>query len=349
MLRKIFNDPQKYACHILWTALTFGLPIRFFFAEETGLAGVKAGIHSRLIPSDQSVVSGPFYSFREAAAYCGYSHPDSFARMLREEDISLPACGPRRNRYARSILDAFMVNSDAYRTSRSVAGAAPCFETRNYWNEGNPWQVCQRKDGRWQVTYRDGEHVRSKPFPPGSEGKRQAKAFAADIAKRKALREDLVDAQQQTVYLQDLVQAWVETKKVNGLKQWVRDWVSVFNTVFLPALGTTAQLICSRRRIFWMSSTHHYGNHAQATRNRYIGYLKTAFNIGISDKSLLSSPLAKLKGGKETRHHSPLALEDLDRIIVNAPKHLVWAIQGRVEYSLSPPVWICSRSRSRRT
>lgn len=84
------------------------------------MAGVKAGIHSRLIPSDQSVVSGPFYSFREAAAYCGYSHPDSFARMLREEDISLPACGPRRNRYARSILDAFMVNSDAYRTSRSV-------------------------------------------------------------------------------------------------------------------------------------------------------------------------------------------------------------------------------------
>ncbi|MHC1700776.1 MAG: tyrosine-type recombinase/integrase [Humidesulfovibrio sp.] len=186
--------------------------------------------------------------------------------------------------------------------------------------------VCQRKDGRWQVTYRDGEHVRSKPFPPGREGKRQAKAFAADIAKRKALREDLEDAQLQTVYLQDLVQAWVETKKVNGLKQWVRDWVSVFNAVFLPALGTTPAHLLTQKNILDVVNAH-YGNHAQATRNRYIGYLKTAFNIGISDKSLLSSPLAKLKGGKETRHHSPLTLEDLDRIIANAPKHLVWAIQ----------------------
>ncbi|MBU1039470.1 MAG: hypothetical protein KKF77_00025 [Proteobacteria bacterium] len=51
--------------------------------------------------------------------------------------------------------------------------------------------VCQRKDGRWLVTYRDGEHVRSKSFPPSREGKRQAKAFAAEIAKRKALRKTL--------------------------------------------------------------------------------------------------------------------------------------------------------------
>lgn len=83
--------------------------------------------------------------------------------------------------------------------------------------------VCQCIDGRWQVTYRNGEYVRSKPFPLGREGKRQAKAFAADIAKRKALREYLVDAQLQIVYLYDLVRAWVEMNTVNGLKQWVRD------------------------------------------------------------------------------------------------------------------------------
>lgn len=67
--------------------------------------------------SSQGNASGPFFTFREAAAYCGYQHPDSFARMLREEGVSLPACGPRRNRYARSILDDFMFKPDAYRAS----------------------------------------------------------------------------------------------------------------------------------------------------------------------------------------------------------------------------------------
>jgi len=70
--------------------------------------------------TSQSIVSGPFFTFRDAAAYCGYQHPDSFARMLREEEIVLPACGPRRNRYARSVLDNFMSNPDAFRASRPV-------------------------------------------------------------------------------------------------------------------------------------------------------------------------------------------------------------------------------------
>jgi len=186
--------------------------------------------------------------------------------------------------------------------------------------------VCQRKDGRWQVTYRDGKHVRSRSFPPGREGKRQAKAFAADIAKRKAQREDLTDAQPQAVYLQDLVQAWVETKKTNGLKQWVRDWVSVFNAVFLPALGATPVHLLKKEDILSVVNAH-YGSKAQATRNRYIGYLKTALNIGVEGKIIPENPLAGLKKGKETRHRSPLTLDDLGRIIAKAPEHLAWAIQ----------------------
>lgn len=70
--------------------------------------------------TSQGIVSGPFFTFRAAAAYCGYQHPDSFARMLREEEISLPACGPRRNRYARSTLDDFMSAPDAFRATHSA-------------------------------------------------------------------------------------------------------------------------------------------------------------------------------------------------------------------------------------
>lgn len=186
--------------------------------------------------------------------------------------------------------------------------------------------VCQRKDGRWQVTYRDGEHVRSKAFPPGREGKRQAKAFSGEITKRKALREELVDAQPQVVYLQDLVQSWVIAKKANGLKQWVRDWVSVFNSVFLPALGRTPVHLLTQDAILDVVNKH-YKHKAQATRNRYIGYLNTALNIGVKRKIIQVSPLSEFVKGEEPKHESSLTLEDLDLIIANAPTHLAWAIQ----------------------
>lgn len=186
--------------------------------------------------------------------------------------------------------------------------------------------VCQRKDGRWHVTYRDGEHVRSKSFPPSREGKRQAKAFAAEIAKRKALREELVDAQPETVYLQDLVQSWVTAKKAKGLKQWVRDWLSVFNAVFLPALGYTPMHLLTQDAILDVVNKH-YGDKAQATRNRYISYIKTALNIAVARNIIAVSPLLEFEMGKEQRHKSPLTLEGLELIIGKARKHLAWAIQ----------------------
>lgn len=92
--------------------------------EGTGLAASPNSSTTSNVTS-QSIVSGPFFTFRDAAAYCGYQHPDSFARMLREEEISLPACGPRCNRYARSVLDDFMSNPDAFRASRPARVRRP--------------------------------------------------------------------------------------------------------------------------------------------------------------------------------------------------------------------------------
>ena len=186
--------------------------------------------------------------------------------------------------------------------------------------------VCKRKDGRWQVTYRDGEHVRSKAFPPGGEGKRQAKAFAGEITTRKALREELVDAPPQVIYLQELVQSWVTAKKANGLKQWVRDWVSVFNTVFYPALGRTPVHLLTQDAILNVINEH-YALKAQATRKRYIGYLKTALNIAVARNIIAVNPLSGFKMKKEERRKSPLTLEGLELMLGKARKHLAWAIQ----------------------
>ena len=60
----------------------------------------------------QVQVKGPFYTKKEAARYCGYA-PDTFAKIIREYD--LPRYGPKRNRFAQSILDLFMEEPDMFR------------------------------------------------------------------------------------------------------------------------------------------------------------------------------------------------------------------------------------------
>lgn len=48
----------------------------------------------------------------EAARYCGYS-PYTFRRKIREYE--LPRYGPNRNRFARSVLDAFMESPETFK------------------------------------------------------------------------------------------------------------------------------------------------------------------------------------------------------------------------------------------
>jgi hypothetical protein len=56
--------------------------------------------------------SGPFYNLAEAARYCGYK-PSTWAKVIRDFDV--PRHGPKHNRFAQSVLDAFMVSPDTFR------------------------------------------------------------------------------------------------------------------------------------------------------------------------------------------------------------------------------------------
>jgi len=102
--------------------------------------------------------------------------------------------------------------------------------------------------------------------------------------------------------------------------------ISVFNAVFLPALGSTPVHLLTQDAILAVINEK-YQDKAQATRNRYIGNLKTALNIAVDRNIIAVNPLSGFEMGKEERHKSPLTLEGLDLIIANAPEHLAWAIQ----------------------
>ncbi len=61
-------------------------------------------------------VSGPFYTLKQAAEYCGYA-PDTFRRKIR--DYNIPRFGPEKNRFAKSTLDTFMENPDTFKKQQA--------------------------------------------------------------------------------------------------------------------------------------------------------------------------------------------------------------------------------------
>ena len=65
-------------------------------------------------------VEGPFFNLKSAARHCGYESPEHFAELLR--GFSIPKFGPEKNRYARSVLDAWMENPEAFKAAKKSSG-----------------------------------------------------------------------------------------------------------------------------------------------------------------------------------------------------------------------------------
>ena len=76
-------------------------------------------IHKMKSNGGVRVMTGPFYPLHEAAAYCGYESPDAFRRVVRELGVELPRCGPKGNRYAKSVLDEFMNSPSSFLVCRN--------------------------------------------------------------------------------------------------------------------------------------------------------------------------------------------------------------------------------------
>ena len=185
----------------------------------------------------------------------------------------------------------------------------------------------KRPDGTWQINYRDGEKSRSRYFPAGSEGRRLASQFAAEVALKKSKKETLPLAPREGIYLDELTQMWTDEKKVQGRKvRWLAEWAAAFNKHFLEPLCTKPAHKITQSDVMAVIAAN-YAQCKQATRNRYIGYLKATFTYGVDHGHLEANPLAKWKHGKEGRRTSRLTLDDLKAIYAHAPDYLAWAIE----------------------
>lgn len=84
----------------------YNMFLHFYASEETAM------------PADFPV-EGPFMRLKDAAAYCGYA-PDTFDKLRRQ--FNIPKHGPKKNRFARSVLDKFMEEPEMFKAAAPPAG-----------------------------------------------------------------------------------------------------------------------------------------------------------------------------------------------------------------------------------
>lgn len=184
------------------------------------------------------------------------------------------------------------------------------------------------KAGYWVVSYRDESGKgRSRSFGKGKQGEKEAKKFATEVDYKKEHNEPLPVSRGEGLFLNEIMQLWVDEKRAQGRKKrWINEWVTVFGNIFQPKLCLHPAHRVSQADVIAIVGAN-FANHAQATRNRYIGYLKSIFEYGVCHGQLRENPLARWKKGKEDRHKSMLTMEDFEKLRTIAPPHLTWAME----------------------
>ncbi len=191
--------------------------------------------------------------------------------------------------------------------------------------------VKQTQDGRYFVQYRvpDKKSAVKEYFGRGPDGKRAAEIRDAEInlARKRHHRVTKPSG----VYLDQLAQQYLKHIKSKGKSEkYGKELAQLLNGHLLP-------LLCHRpvEQLDYddiMRVADHYADRSQATRNRYLGYLRAIFRFGVDQEITTHNPMKKWRKGKEPKRKVLLNVPDLMRIYENAAPHLQWALE--VEWNL---------------
>lgn len=203
--------------------------------------------------------------------------------------------------------------------------------------------VHQRPDGRIFVYYRDefGKQ-KAKPFGRGEQAMIDAKSYDKHLeADRIAGKRPSGISDDDSIYFEELFKAYHNDRKVNGAsKSYLDEMKGWFNNTlrYCPKDGKTLFKFLDEKSVDKltyadiMKIAEHYGNRSQATRNRYLGYLRAMFRFGIRHNLTTKNPLQGWRKSKEEPRRSQLTVDDLKLIMECAPCYLQWAIE--VEFAL---------------
>jgi len=206
--------------------------------------------------------------------------------------------------------------------------------------------IAKTKKGVWFVQYR----------VPGKNSPVKEYFGVGDAARDLARERDRIIKQAKTVgvrpgsnklYLDELAQAYLLERKLSGKSpQWLEEMKTLFNEKILPLLchvpvdDLRYPDIVRVANELWPDKEEKEPEEKEkkkagvklATRQRYLGYLKAAFNYGVKHELTSRNPLALWRKAKEPKIEIWLNLEGLKKIFANAAPHLQWAL--RVEWEL---------------
>lgn len=188
--------------------------------------------------------------------------------------------------------------------------------------------VHQKKNGTWYVQYR----VPGRKSPEceycgvGPKGEAQARARDETIKAQKA-KGKLIAKVPGKMYLDALAQAYLTERNLSGRSgQWLKEVKTLFNEKILPELCFAPVDELTYPDIIRMAAKA-WPNVKLATRQRYLGYLKAAFNYGRKHDLTTKNPLDKWEKQKEPRIEFNLTVRDLITLHRCAAPHLAWAIK----------------------
>ena len=190
--------------------------------------------------------------------------------------------------------------------------------------------VHQKKNGTWYVQYRipGQKSPECEYFGVGPEA--EAKAIARDEAIKEQKAKGKLVVRSRTpgaMYLDELAQAYLIERKLSGRsEQWLGEMETLFNEKILPELSFTPVDALTYPDIIRMAAKA-WPSVKLATRQRYLGYLKAAFNYGRKHDLTTKNPLDKWEKQKEPRIEFNLTVQDLIKLYRCSAPHLAWAIK----------------------
>lgn len=194
------------------------------------------------------------------------------------------------------------------------------------------------KDGRYAVVYRETgkKNPTYEYFGRGPAGKQQAEERDLEVKLLKK-RNKLVP-RNEAVYLDTLSQAYLKDAAIRGASQKFREEFSkLLNEKILPSLCYKPVNDLTYPEVLEVASVC-WGHLSLSSRQRYIGYLRAVFRFGTRHKMTQNNPLEGWKRQREPRKRVDLTVEDFQKIMDVAPKHLAWALEVEWELGTRPGV-----------
>lgn len=187
-----------------------------------------------------------------------------------------------------------------------------------------------KQNGTWYVQYRArGEKNPKREYTGvGPEGEAAALALDREIKAQKERGEPVVSSRQPgKIYLDQLAQAYLSERKISGKSaQWLREMEKLFNEKILPDLCFCPVDDLTYPDVITMAAKA-WPDVKLATRQRYLGYLKAAFNFGCVHELTNKNPLMRWQRQPEPRIEFNLTVPDLQRLYACSAPHLAWAIK----------------------